>query len=206
MKNDSSHEHPDFFKGKYDHENFVTRPIIGNFFSTVGRLVPSSVNSILEVGCGPGHSSERLSRMLGGKKYEASDVDPTLVGYAKERNPTMNITLESIYELNHGDASYDLAMSLEVFEHLEDPESALAELHRVTKRYVILSVPNEPLWRILNVLRGKYWSALGNTPGHINHWSTESFIELVSGKFRVIEVRKPIPWTVVVAEKVEEKS
>ncbi len=33
------------------------------------------------------------------------------------------------------------------------------------------SVPREPLWRGLNMARGAYWGALGNTPGHLNHWS-----------------------------------
>jgi len=63
--------------------------------------------------------------------------------------------------------SYDLTIACEVLEHLEDPGQALTEIDRVTKQSVLISVPQEPMWRILNMARGKYWSDLGNTPGHV---------------------------------------
>jgi hypothetical protein len=43
--------------------------------------------------------------------------------------------------------------------------------------------------------RGAYWRALGNTPGHLNHWSQRSFVRLLSSHGRVAEVRSPFPWT-----------
>ncbi len=193
--------HPDFFKGKYDHENVVTRPILANFFASVHALFPDEAKKILEVGCGPGHSTQRLSRMLPGRTYDASDVDPTLVSYTQERNPTLHITCESIYDLSHPTSSYDVVLSLEVFEHLADPPRALDEVFRVTNRWAILSVPNEPLWRILNMCRGKYWSQLGNTPGHVNHWSQDEFVRFVENRFHVLSVESPIPWTVLLCEK-----
>jgi len=56
-------------------------------------------------------------------------------------------------------------------------------------------VPREPIWRILNIARGKYIGDLGNTPGHVNHWSRRGFIDLLSRRFDVVEVRSPLPWT-----------
>ena len=38
-------------------------------------------------------------------------------------------------------------------------------------RALLVSVPREPLWRGLNMARGAYMRDLGNTPGHVNHWS-----------------------------------
>ena len=55
----------------------------------------------------------------------------------------------------------------------------------------------EPLWRALNVLRGAYVRELGNTPGHLNHWSKRSFVELLSRHGEVVEVRAPFPWTML---------
>ncbi|WP_207642472.1 hypothetical protein, partial [Desulfosporosinus sp. I2] len=63
--------------------------------------------------------------------------------------------------------------------------------------HIILSVPREPLWRILNLARGKYIPDLGNTPGHIQHWSKKSFLRLVNRYFDVLEVKSPLPWTMV---------
>jgi hypothetical protein len=47
---------------------------------------------------------------------------------------------------------------------------------RCAERHLLVSVPREPLWRMLNMARGAYWPALGNTPGHLNHWSRRSFV------------------------------
>ena len=51
------------------------------------------------------------------------------------------------------------------------PEATLAEMARVARRHLLVSVPREPLWRGLNMARGAYLRDLGNTPGHVNHWS-----------------------------------
>ena len=66
-----------------------------------------------------------------------------------------------------------------MLEHLERPRDALAEMSRVAGRALLLSVPNEPGWRISHMLAGKNLRALGNTPGHINHWSKRAFAERV---------------------------
>jgi hypothetical protein len=58
-------------------------------------------------------------------------------------------------------------------------------------------VPHEPLWRILNVARGAYVQDLGNTPGHLNHWSRAGFKRLLSAHGQVVETRSPFPWTML---------
>ena len=73
----------------------------------------------------------------------------------------------------------------------------IAEMARCAQRHLLVSVPREPLWRMLNMARGAYWSALGNTPGHLNHWSRRSFVELLSRHGEVVEVRSPFPWTML---------
>ena len=98
---------------------------------------------------------------------------------------------------------YDLVVSTEVLEHLDNPLRALKELSRISNRYIIISVPNEPLWRIANVVRLKYLSAFGNTPGHINHWSKASFSMLAKKVCKVRVALTPIPFTILLCEKLE---
>ena len=88
--------------------------------------------------------------------------------------------VDSIYNIDSNDNNYDLVIACEVLEHLEEPEIALSELFRISNKYVLISVPNEPFWRIANFARGKYLNRLGNTPGHINHWSKNGIIDLTS--------------------------
>ena len=68
---------------------------------------------------------------------------------------------------------------------------------RCAQRWLLASVPREPLWRALNVARGAYVSRLGNTPGHLNHWSRRAFIRLLSAHGEIVEVRSPFPWTML---------
>ena len=86
-------------------------------------------------------------------------------------------------------------MCCEVLEHLPDPDAGLATIARLANPWAIVSVPREPLWRALNVARFKYLGELGNTPGHLNHWSRRSFITFLEGQLEVTEVTAPLPWT-----------
>ena len=84
-----------------------------------------------------------------------------------------------------------------MLEHVPDPERTLAEMARVAARHLLVSVPREPLWRALNVARGAYVRELGNTPGHVNHWSKRSFVALAGRHGEVVEARSPFPWTML---------
>lgn len=189
------------FGDKYRSAGAVTGRIIDGFYGGVRSLIgKADFSRALEVGCGEGYSTARLRDMLPDEvTLEASDVEPRLVDAATKRNPAVPIRQESIYDLSRTDNAFDLVFCMEVLEHLEDPGAALAELCRVTRGGLILTVPREPLWRALNCARGRYLSALGNTPGHLQHWSRGGFIRFVSTRARVVETRSPIPWTQVLA-------
>jgi hypothetical protein len=73
-------------------------------------------------------------------------------------------------------------------------------LRSIAGSHLVLSVPNEPVWRVLNMVRGKYWTDWGNTPGHIQHWSREGFIRFVSIYFQVTEIRTPLPWIMLLCQ------
>jgi hypothetical protein len=90
-----------------------------------------------------------------------------------------------------------MASAIEVLEHVPDPERTVAEMARVAERWLLVSVPREPLWRGLNMARGAYLKDLGNTPGHVNHWSKRSFVQMLSRHGKVEEARSPFPWTML---------
>ena len=116
-------------------------------------------------------------------------------------HPKLTLKEGTIYALPYKDNSFDLIICSEVLEHLEHPDKALEELQRVSKKYVALSVPNEPIFMISNFLRGKNWSRWGNDIEHINHWSTRKFAKFVSKEFSIVEVKRSFPWTIVIAKK-----
>ena len=135
---------------------------------------------------------------------KASEYVDALVPKAQGNNPGVEVIQESAYELTYANDSLDIVFLLEVLEHLDYPDQALAEISRVLKPdgYLILGVPREPLWCALNMARGKYLPHFGNTPGHLNHWSKltlKSYIEKHFGPIR--QSRSPLPWTLVLAQK-----
>ena len=95
----------------------------------------------------------------------------------------------------------DLVLACEVLEHLEQPAQALGEIERVCDSHALVSVPWEPVWRMLNMARCKYWSRLGNTPGHVQHFSRRAIRKLVGGHLQVVAERRPFPWTTLLARR-----
>ncbi|MDP3988041.1 MAG: class I SAM-dependent methyltransferase, partial [Candidatus Levybacteria bacterium] len=88
-------------------------------------------------------------------------------------------------------------------EHLDKPQEALRELKRVSKKYLVLSVPNEPFFMISRLLKGLDILKLGNHPGHLNHWTFLSFKNFVGGQgLKIRKLSLPFPWTIILAEKI----
>ena len=208
LKITATPEKEDFF-GKYEKSGKLGQTLLDNYFKKVNQLTnealkKSNINKALEIGCGPGLSTQKISKMLyNSAKLEASEYVGKLVKVAKKNNPKLKIWQEDIYQLKSKDNSYDLVYLLEVLEHLDHPKVALAEIRRVLRPngYLIVGVPREPLWRFLNMARGSYWGSWGNTPGHLNHWSTGSLQNYIEKEFgKVLAVEKPLPWTICLAK------
>jgi len=187
------------YSEKYRNPNPIAKWMLARFFRAIAGVIKSFDRSdrILEVGCGPGESSLQIMKMLDGQHYEVSEYDAGLVDLLNRANFPVPVSQESVYALDRADDSFDCVMLLEVLEHLQEPQAALKELFRVASRDVIISVPNEPIWRVMNMARGKYLCSFGNTPGHINHWNVRSIVNLVSEFGECVEVRTPLPWIVL---------
>lgn len=189
---------------KYGSKNPIVKLMMKGFKKTLSDFVEATAPaSIHEVGCGEGYWVLRWNAE--GILARGCDFSKDVIKLARENalNRGMSISLfqtRNIYDLNVNHDSADLIVCCEVLEHLENPEAGLSALQKVVERSLILSVPREPLWRALNLFRGKYVSRWGNTPGHIQHWSKTEFVKLVSMYFEVVEVRNPLPWTMVLCK------
>lgn len=188
---------------EYNSTNFISKALIDNYYEKIKWIIGqfSKDMRILEAGCGAAESSDRIQSLLKGQHFEISDYDPRYVSKVREYKNHHIITQESVYDLQRPDNSFDAVFLLEVMEHLDNYELALKELFRVSRKYVILSVPNEPLWRMLNLARLRYVKYCGNTPGHLNHWNASGFSRLVSKYGVVRKIYLPIPWIILLAEK-----
>lgn len=186
---------------KFNTSNPIARRMMQGFEADFTALFrQTNARRILEVGCGEGHML-RIMRQISSAQLFGLDVDLPVLWQAAARCPDAGLAFVDGHQLSYSADAADLVVACEVLEHVSQPERVLREIARVTRRYVILSVPREPIWRVLNVARGRYLGDFGNTPGHINHWSTGAFAALVAGVLNVREVRQPFPWTMLLCEK-----
>jgi ubiquinone/menaquinone biosynthesis C-methylase UbiE len=149
----------------------------------------------LEVGCGEGVIAARMHRRWG--QVVALDLPDAGLRADWRRVPGPRFLHASAHQLPFADHRFDVVVAAEVLEHLPDPAKGLQELTRVGRRHLVLSVPREPVFRGCNLAAGRYVGQLGNTPGHLNHWSKRSFVRLVSQVAEVREVTSPFPWTTI---------
>ena len=183
---------------KYGSENPVVRRLMNGFErSLAGLFERAAPESVLDVGCGEGVLTLEWAKALADQPVVGLDLaDPKLEAEWRDRaRPNLSFVVGRGEELPFGEREFDLVAAIETLEHVEDPELTLAEMRRVARRHLLVSVPREPLWRALNLARGAYVSDLGNTPGHVNHWSTRSLKRLLGAYGEVIAVRTPFPWT-----------
>ena len=182
---------------KYHTKNPVYRYLVREFLGTVRTFTRTLGRpSVLEVGCGEGHLARFLADGWGVPPIVAFDISPAVIRQAVRFAGGPRFFVGSSYGLPFPDKSFDLVIMCEVMEHLTEPEIALGEISRVARQACLVSVPREPLWRVLNLLRGSYWGAWGNTPGHVQWWSKRSLLRLVSRFGALRAAAAPYPWTV----------
>ena len=186
---------------KYESGNPLTRLLVNNFCEAVGELAAQvAPQTIFEVGCGEGHVTKVLLERTKAN-IDAVDISETILDMARDNVNSGRVSFEcqNIYAIEGEKRRADLVVCCEVLEHLDDPQRGLEILADAAAPHAILSVPREPLWRVLNMARGAYWNDWGNTPGHLQHWSKSGFVDFVSQEFEVMQVRSVLPWTILIA-------
>ena len=186
---------------KYGSTNPAVRRLMAGFERTLGRLFDQAApGSVLDVGCGEGILTAQWAQRLGTGRVVGIDLeDPKLESeWAARQGGNLEFrAIRAEQKLPFDADEFELVAAIEALEHIPEPERAIAEMARVARRHLLVSVPQEPLWRILNVARGAYLRELGNTPGHVNHWSKRAFVRVLERHGQVVEARSPFPWTML---------
>lgn len=103
------------------------------------RLEVNPGAAVLDVGCGAGEVSIELARLAGPEgRACAVDVSEAMIAAARaaaeKAGVSIDLRVASAYSLPFPDANFDVVRAERVFQHLDDPARALAEMLRVTRR------------------------------------------------------------------------
>jgi 2-polyprenyl-3-methyl-5-hydroxy-6-metoxy-1,4-benzoquinol methylase len=185
---------------KYGSGNPLVKRMMAGFERTLDELLAAAApDSILDVGCGEGVLVHKWAQRLDHARVVGIDLEEPSIqeGWEQRRAPNLEYRVMKAEHLPFADGEFELACAIEVLEHVPDPQHTLAEMARCASRHLLVSVPREPLWRMLNMARGAYLRDLGNTPGHLNHWSKRGFARLLERHGEVVQARSPFPWTML---------
>jgi SAM-dependent methyltransferase len=187
---------PGNFYDKVGTQHPVERRLVAGFSTALASLLPRETRHVLEVGCGEGHQMRSVAE----HRPHATVVGVDIAGaswLSGWHTDGRRVAVADATSLPFSSQTFDLVLALEVLEHVPEPRQALAEMARVCGGSMIISVPWEPVWRAGNMARGRYLSQLGNTPGHIQHFTRRGILRVVREYFDVEAVKRPLPWTFV---------
>ena len=138
--------------------------------------------SVLDAGCGEGFGVHELARRDPSLVLAGIDLDAEAVAYAEARfGDVASFMRGSVLELPCDAGAFDLVLCSEVLEHLSAPERAIAEMKRVARTHVLITVPLEPYFQALNDIA--QWLGISGDPGHVQFWNHAVFQAFIETHF-----------------------
>ena len=144
---------------------------------------------VLDIACGDG----LLLSALAQKGVSASGIDISEEGVKKCREKGLDVSVVDIATENlpFADGTFDTVVMLDVLEHVYAPETLLQEAVRVSKKYIIISVPNfNSLPARLQVLRGGVPENNRPNKGHVYWFNYGNLVKMFDQhKLHVVDLR-----------------
>ena len=125
---------------------------------------------VIDVGCGEGITLGKLVRRFPEKSLIGIDLSRENVDIC--RSQRLPAAMGDSYNLSFRDDSVDCCLFMEVLEHLEKPERALKEIHRVLRDngLLLVLIPNDTAFVVARLLTFKFKEARYD-PGHVKRWN-----------------------------------
>lgn len=146
---------------KNDFSFFMNRTERASFIKNKFSKYIDKSNDILDIGC----SDNDFKKIVGNKVF---GID--IAGI-----PDKRVDLEKEFLSMFSDNSYDLLVCTEVLEHIDNFYEIMDDMVRVSKRYILISLPNCPdIWKILRIIltgrAGKFYGLPKEKPEDRHKW------------------------------------
>jgi SAM-dependent methyltransferase len=182
---------------KYKTGNPAMRWVIRRFVDRIVSLVEAAApERVIDLGSGEGMIARELQRLPRAVEYRGIELQGEAVRVARAEVPGLRFDQGDLLAVEPEPGWADVALCLEVLEHLDEPAAAVDRIAAWTSSLAVVSVPWEPYFRTGNLLRGKYLPTLGNHPEHVQQFGPRSFAALLERRFRLVHVETCFPWLI----------
>jgi len=142
------------------------------FSLLINMVHPVAGESLLDVGCGTGYFTKRFHDA----GLHVSGVDPNnaMLQYAEAKNKEIEYLQASAYNLPFDNASFDYCTAITSLCFMKNPQLALIEMWRVSRKGVVLGLLNR--YSLLHILKHNsegYKGARWDTPSAVPDWSQQ---------------------------------
>jgi ubiquinone/menaquinone biosynthesis C-methylase UbiE len=115
---------------KYGSTNALEQRVIRGFFAALESFLDDvAPTRVLEIGVGEGIISKRLEERFPDCCVVGLDLPDELLA-DEWRNRGLSCVFGDAIRLPFSDATFDLILAIEVFEHIDQPDTALSEVAR----------------------------------------------------------------------------
>jgi 2-polyprenyl-3-methyl-5-hydroxy-6-metoxy-1,4-benzoquinol methylase len=171
---------------KHTHPNAIFRFFVNRFFRKFHDFFGiTNTHSVLEIGCGEGFVLDFLAKRRPSLHLNGIDSDIEAIRFASRISAsTIDFVCADGAHLPSADHSFDTVVLSEVLEHVPDPDQLLKEALRVSRRYLLITLPREPYFRML----AKCFEVFGiaEDPDHVHFWTRREFQDWIRSQARVI--------------------
>lgn len=184
---------------KWEYGNGIYQRALSRYLDRLGALLlRTGAGTVLDAGCGEGFVQRAMHQRGYGGRWTGVDASPGAVAFAAERAPTHTWRVEDLRALPDARASYDAVLCSQVLEHIPEPARVRDELARVTNRWLLVSVPLEPIFRTacaLSIALG-----IGQDPGHVNFWTPAGFRRFLEPVGRLVTWERTTAYQIALVE------
>ncbi len=169
-------------------------PIFGSLreislVENIAHVLPRSFSNLIDVGCGEGYLLYALQKKWKDAQYFGFDLTQGRITATQKNVPSALLLRGDVLHLPFPDNAFDIVVCSELLEHMEAYQHVVDELLRITRKRLVITVPNElPLVKIMcPKCKTKHYY-----DGHVNYFTAEK-LRMIFDKRKdvnVVAVRK----------------
>lgn len=115
---------------------YLTTDVVAQRLHVLTHLSLSKGERVLDIGCGPGFLCEKIAAIVGNRGAVVGiDVSPDLIDLCRRRcsSTWLSYAVGDATRIRQPDATFDVAVCMQVAEYVPDVDRVLTETFRVLK-------------------------------------------------------------------------